>query len=124
MIQFQKGYTTPEQSKKLLTLGVPIDSADMYYKHIMLAPYMFSDGVLFSVYSKVKDITPCWSVSRLIEIYEICSGKKYERKSARLVKEGNVSVMKELTIIEDVIGDIVNARLYIYPHIDFSKLED
>lgn len=123
MKKLQNNFTTPEQVKRLLELGVPADSADMYYKHTMLAPYLFSDGVSFSIYSKVEDIIPCWSVGRLIEIYELCSGKKYERKSARLVRECNVSVMKELTIIEDVIGDIINARLYIYPHIDFSKLE-
>lgn len=122
--KLQHGFTNYEQSKRLLELCVPADSADMYYKHTMLAPYLFSDGVSFSVYSKVEDIIPCWSVGRLIEIYELCSGKKYERKPTRLVREGNVDVMKELTIIEDIIGDITNARLYIYPHMDFSKLEE
>lgn len=32
MKQLQNNFTTPEQSKKLLELGVPADSADMYYK--------------------------------------------------------------------------------------------
>lgn len=69
----EPNYTTPEQAQKLLNLGVPIGSADMYYKHIALKPYIFSDNCLFSIYSKVEDITPCWSVGQLIKIYLICN---------------------------------------------------
>lgn len=32
MVKLQNNFTTPEQSKRLLELGVPADSADMYYK--------------------------------------------------------------------------------------------
>jgi len=135
--KLQHDFTNPEQSKRLLELGVPADSANMlwdgyidYAQRWTLDPYPRYLEYPYSVEIEsgsdlyISHVLPCWSVGRLIEIYEICSGKKYERKSARLVREGNVSVMKELTIIEDVIGDIVNARLYIYPHMDFSKLED
>ena len=130
MKKLQNNFTTPEQAKRLLELGVPAISADCYFGSypghpdwavIRQSEFDTEDDALFRLN---EDIIPCWSVGRLIEIYEYCSGKKYERKSARLVREGNVSVMKELTIIEDVIGDIVNARLYIYPHMDFSKLEE
>ena len=31
MKTLQNNFTTPEQSKKLLELGVPIDSADMFW---------------------------------------------------------------------------------------------
>ena len=31
MIELQKTYTTPEQSKRLSQLGLPAESADMYY---------------------------------------------------------------------------------------------
>lgn len=78
MKQLQNNFTTLEQSKRLLELGVPADSADMYYKHIMLTPYILSDGVLFSVYSKVEDIIPCWSVGRLIEICNICNHTDFQ----------------------------------------------
>lgn len=134
MKKLQNDFTTPEQSKRLLELGVPADSADCYYDKcasLLAGEWEYkcfigeSVAIKNNLFSYRNGYTiPCWSVGRLIEIYELCSGKKYERKSARLVREGNVSVMKELTIIEDVIGDIKNARLYIYPHIDFSKLED
>ena len=33
MKTLQNNFTTPEQSKKLLELGVPIDSADMFYNN-------------------------------------------------------------------------------------------
>ena len=40
MKELQNNFTTPEQSKKLLELGVPADSADMYYKQ-------YSDPVVY-----------------------------------------------------------------------------
>ena len=40
MKELQNNFTTPEQSKKLLDLGVPADSADMYYKQ-------YSDPVVY-----------------------------------------------------------------------------
>lgn len=126
MKKLQNNFTTPEQSKRLLDIGIPADSADCEYicendKQVYVLNMPFSE---LKAQLGNNNILPCWSVGRLIEIYELCSGEIYERKPARLVREGNVSVMKELTIIEDVIGDIINARLYIYPHIDFSKLEE
>lgn len=69
----EPNYTTQEQVQKLLDLGVPVDSADMYYKHTALRPYIFNDNCLFSAYSKVEDIVPCWSVGQLIKIYLICN---------------------------------------------------
>ena len=67
MKTLQNNFTTPEQSKRLLELGVPADSSDMYYKHTMFRPFLFSKGVLFSAYSEIEDIVPCWSVGRLID---------------------------------------------------------
>ena len=49
MVKLQNNFTTPEQSKRLLELGVPADSADCI----------------------------CWSVGRLMEICKICEPKKY-----------------------------------------------
>ena len=40
MTKFKNNFTTNEQSKKLLDLGVPADSADMYYKQ-------YSDAVIY-----------------------------------------------------------------------------
>lgn len=112
--KLQNNFTTPEQSERLLAIGVPVDSADMYYKHTMLTPYILNDGVLFSVYSKVEDITPCWSVGRLIEIFELCTSSKFER------------IKTKCSVLEDILWQI---EIYVTEtskgfSIDFSKLEE
>lgn len=79
MKTLQNNFTTPEQSKRLLELGVPADSADMYYHKDIgftdfhLEPEVIPAGELFSTGNQVYiyDI-PCWSVGRLIEIMHIC----------------------------------------------------
>ncbi len=76
MKNLQNNFTTPEQSKRLLELGVPADSADGYYTN-------FDDGThaKYPNYICYRDITwwndgdstPSWSVGRLNEIFVICS---------------------------------------------------
>jgi hypothetical protein len=75
MKTLQSNFTTPEQSKRLLELGVPTDSADCYY-----VSYKDSEDYEISIrtkgdtgnaFFKVVPYIPCWSVGRLIEIYEI-----------------------------------------------------
>ena len=77
-------YTTPEQSKQLLELGVPADSADcIYVKHVMNSDYdleilkerSYSEEV--SEFEGFYDYIPCWSVGRLIEIYVNLSSHEY-----------------------------------------------
>ena len=110
MKTLQNNFTTPEQSKRLLELGVPADSADMYYKHTMFRPFLFSEGVLFSAYSKVEDIVPCWSVFRLMEIITIC----------HLSRDGRFCYRKDMceSLVETICGFIK------YGEMDFSKLEE
>ena len=105
MKKLQNNFTTPEQSKWLLELGVPADSADMYYKHTMLTPYVFANGVLFSIYSVAEDITPCWSVGRLIEIAFICSGVCA------------IDFWRNDSPMDDIIYEFENNKM------DFSKLD-
>ena len=73
MKKLQNGFTTPKQSKRLLELGVPTDSADCalllnkeanQYDYIVINnqdDYNFMD----------ENTIPCWSVGRLIEILHI-----------------------------------------------------
>ena len=79
--QLQNNFTTPEQSKRLLELGVPTESADCYYHHYftndptpiccILQPQW--DETIGSIRGKTGQlIIPCWSVGRLIEIMDIC----------------------------------------------------
>lgn len=114
MKTLQNNFTTPEQSKRLLELGVPADSADMYYKHTMLAPYTLSDGVLFSVYSKVEDIIPCWSVGRLIKILKVCVTNRNELNE----------IFDELEMCIDETAVLVQTFKEYSDVIDFSKLEE
>ena len=73
MKQLQNNFTTPEQSDRLLELGVPANSADCYrtnkYERRIrqYAPETSSD-----FFTNHPHQTPCWSVGRLIEIYTIC----------------------------------------------------
>lgn len=76
MSKLQNDFTTPEQSKRLLELGVPADSADCYY-----VSYKDSEDCEISIrtkgdtgnaFFKVVSYIPCWSVGRLMEIFAIC----------------------------------------------------
>lgn len=68
MPEFEQTYTNREESKKLLELGLPIDTSDCYY---------YEDGfdavpIFWTVragYRNWDDKTPCWTVGRLIQIY-------------------------------------------------------
>lgn len=121
MKQLQNNFTTPEQSKLLLELGVPADSADLC--NVIPTGYVsfcrdkkFSDirNELISV-SKTRyhqiytedDIIPCWSVGRLIEIFIICTPYVEIRLRTRLIEQLIASY-------EDVIKQSL---------MDFSKLE-
>jgi hypothetical protein len=82
MKKLQNNFTTLEQSKRLLELGVPADSADCYLNGdsvIILNGKTFQEN-----YNEDLDLArlhlieyphylPCWSVGRLIEIMNICS---------------------------------------------------
>lgn len=76
MKKLQCNFTTPEQSKRLLELGVPADSADCFWfdeKEIFfLQDKLYSDEAKDGELVRAIDYTPCWSVGRLIEIYHIC----------------------------------------------------
>ena len=64
MRKLQNNYTTQEQSKRLLELGVPAWTADFYYTEF--GKIEIKNTALDTLYPS------CWSVGRLIEIYHIC----------------------------------------------------
>lgn len=81
-MRLEEQFTTPEQSKQLMKLGVPADSADCYYMAIGLdaEKYGYSDFPYFMTTNYVDKEhviaginTPCWSVGRLMEIYLTCA---------------------------------------------------
>lgn len=116
MKNLQNNFTTPEQSKRLLELDVPADSADFYYDKDEVEideithPYFLPFNRKFSNYNDMFYL-PCWSVGRLIEICKICETKKdYEQLCEELQYSQNYCVV--------IISHII-ANLQV---IDFSKL--
>ena len=71
----EPNYTTPEQSKRLTDLGLPPDSADLYYGKDKKVHFI--DGSIPRSLLWITSCTPCWSVGQLIKIYLICN--PYER---------------------------------------------
>lgn len=110
-LKLQRNFTTPEQSKRLLELGVPEWTADCFYK---LDLYSFKTEMCFTKEdSLLYHYTPCWSVGRLIEIMNICSIHNI------------VSIYRtdrDITQIDIIIETIIN-RIN-GNSIDFSKLEE
>ena len=126
MKNLQNNFTTPEQSKRLLELGVPAYSADMYYATYKREgsehEYLCNDGTPSVInihrglsvgnFRTQSNLIPSWSVGRLIEILETCWTDRLESPIWYNYPG------KGRTIIERVLWDFENKRL------DFSKLED
>lgn len=113
--KLQNDHTTPEQSKRLLELGVPADSANCVWYN----PYYDGDRPeLAEIYiwkgkypQRVDKYTlPCWSVGRLMEIYVIARGLD----TAYLpIERGEDMVKYLIRLYEEKAKDL-----------DFSKLEE
>lgn len=126
MVKLQNNFTTPAQSKRLLELGVPADSADCYLLRTHTKGDTFIVEVLHDeLYSKKDKFTnlleylPCWSVGRLIEIYLTCALECHpyddfytETPSLHLIAFDKDRLIDE--IIEIMFDDTM----------DFAKLED
>mgnify|MGYP003504724126 CR=1 FL=1 len=118
MKKLQSNFTTPEQSKRLLELGVPADSADCYYlrehndKVYLFQNQKESDNCISKIRLRIGlgHAMPCWSVGRLIEIYEIVG--EHAGQCASTTK--STSRIESLVQLYEE-----NATL-----LDFSKLEE
>lgn len=112
MKQLQNNYTTPEQSKRLLELGVPADSADL---GIIVDAMYCGIEILQEPYSQWckgnENISmPCWSVGRLIEIYVTCKNLEF----AQFDIKPNMNIINE----------IIERYELSVAILDFSKLEE
>jgi len=125
MIQLQNDFTTPEQSKRLLELGVPADSADMLwdghidsserwvpdsYPRYLEHPYSVEIECDSELY--ISHVLPCWSVGRLIEIHTACAGAS----SSYYISAFPTNILNE------VMWHLTEAVRHGW--VDFSKLED
>ena len=110
MKTLQNNFTTPEQSKRLLELGVPRWTADEYrdikgFRHSL-------EGILdIELYfQNFPECTPCWSVGRLIEIFEICT--PYKISQSEFTGTYIVQICKAFLFAKEM------------KSLDFSKLEE
>ena len=137
MKKLQSNYTNPEQSKRLLYLGVPADSADcVYYVKDKCAPIeiippgnrdtphtfsTFANGYNDVFYPENPSlfewdnasVLPCWSVGRLIEIMQICSIP---------VTTWYIKSNSKQPVLEFLLNDLETS--VVERNIDFSRLED
>ena len=122
MKQLQNNFTTPEQSKRLLELGIPEWTCDCCYhaKCEDFINWVVKDPpqVMPAPFTKVRSgykswdnmpIVPCWSVGRLIEIIRIC----HEDTATLILQDCTTDYLTSAIVNQ------VNLK-----HFDFSKLED
>jgi len=124
MKTLQNNFTTPEQSKRLLELGVPANSADCYLTRFGIDEdwevKVLNNNIKFSELeiSNQDYCLPCWSVGRLIEITLKCSILEL----AQVLFDTTLYEISCLTNIEWAIN-VLESSIKC-EHIDFSKLED
>ena len=131
MKKLQSNFTTQEQSKRLLELGIPADSADCisfivtdkgkdFYDDIecgtqIIRPLLPRDSYTKAAFPSdgsrlVEEPFPCWSVGRLIEIYKIVGEDAGQCVSC---SKGQTQVESLVQLYEEDVGLL-----------DFSKLEE
>lgn len=118
MKKLQSNFTTPEQSKRLLELGVPADSADCFYysdnqgeeEFPSIIPIVNDGEICFSLFCDNKAV-PCWSVGRLMDIIRTCN--LTAEKPWVYIEQDNIHAM--ITAITDGVNNNM---------LDFSKLEE
>lgn len=118
MKKFNRDYTTPEQSMRLLELGLQPNSANLFYSKFERETFglprlcynkRYSDIV---PYGYEEYYLPCWSVGRLMEIYDTYLPDNGDWPN--YFKYGNL-----LEYVIDCIDVAIEKEL-----IDFSKLEE
>lgn len=118
MKKLQSNFTTPEQSKRLLELGVPADSADcimrdnehVYKYNFDMEPTMTQLIKRLNTDDYRHRYIPCWSVGRLMEIYKIVGEEAGQC----------VSCSKNQTQVESLV-QLYEENIEL---LDFSKLEE
>ena len=121
--KIQNMFTTSEQSKRLLDIEVPVDSADCCVENTWdgLMIYVFRGGETYSTIDEDEHPNiqyPCWSVGRLMELFDVCySGNEDDE-------------WPKLTAMADKCGTVSEYIVKIFElaskkgELDFSKLEE
>lgn len=116
MNKLQNNFTTPEQSKRLLELGVPADSADMCYRinHEVARFDKIPTAIPYKDFTAKILYCPCWSVGRLIEILKECINNE----------DDLIDIFVELQYSNDILTTILMIFRDNKAILDFSKLEE
>ncbi|MBE6319369.1 MAG: hypothetical protein E7075_00230 [Bacteroidales bacterium] len=130
MKKLQSNFTTPEQSKRLLELGVPAWTADLYFyeegcisnddEPSGVIPYdeVYQDESKEGVFSDYAEF-PCWSVGRLIEIHLKCCTTLNQNDAHIVISRFGIETGGLLQNMYDMVGECALLGKY-----DFSKLEE
>lgn len=136
MKKLQNNFTTPEQSNRLLELGVPADSADCFYSHYIKTyahseyteilwhrPRFITEDNIPNWNARLMDGTqtylPCWSIGRLIEVMTICyEWDLLSCASFRIYVTDIIGCNLINQLINDLSLEISRCKM------DFSKLEE
>lgn len=131
MKTLQNNFTTPEQSKRLLKLGLPADSADMLYFATENSKENYNRGIFYEtpvvlrrdniLHEPTTNTFPCWSVGRLMDIELICR-EQIEGMVPRLIftRETTWAPASGRDMLETIINFMEKGGFKY----DFSKLED
>lgn len=126
MKTLQRNFTTPEQSKRLLELGVPAWTADLYFyeegcisnddEPSGVIPYdeVYEDNSKETMFSSYVEL-PCWSVGRLIEIHRVSTTLPEEQYMFAFWYDTQDNVEWAIRVLESGINT---------GNIDFSKLKE
>ena len=116
MIKLQNNFTTPEQSTRLLELGVPAWTADFYeFKNDGIINTEAGILGICDIPLDLDNAIYCWSVGRLIEIMKICSD--LDTVLGYQIAYNTKHKTSLLHIVIQIIEDCIN-------EFDFSKLEE
>ena len=105
-------FTNPEQSQRLLELGLPADSADCYedeWGRIHKLP----EETLFSDIKRSRAVIPCWSAGTLIDIYLECLPEFDDMGMPAGICLGR----------GDLVAYMIDAIAIAMHQLDFSKLD-
>lgn len=122
MKKLQNDFTTPEQSKLLLEIGVPANSANCYYRNfansrVRLIPNIRETDDKFCIDTNL--LIPCWSVCRLMEIIDICDSLNLEEEYPTTKMVADKCKMEYVEYLVETIK-----RMKDFGELDFSKLEE
>lgn len=128
MKTLQNNFTTPDQSKQLLELGVPAETADCVLENLDTAENDFAAKdytrwIIEERHVKADIFTdnnkgiflPCWSVGRLIDISRIFSTLPDEEWMFPFWRDQEDNIEWSIRVIESGIRT---------GNMDFSKLDD